>query len=515
MSAQQRSLLTLLGFVVVAGAVGLYAYFGVMKPEEVKEEQKAVDDKLFAAYPAGTKAPDGGAPPAVELSHLTLTAKGETTVLQRQPDGTWRITSPLQSGVDTFVVDGVVNQLRDGKVDEKLEEAPTDADLERYGLKEPKFTVHAVAEVPDAANPDAPKTRKEIRIHGGIENTFNGSVYVRRDGDPAVYLAAGALRYSLEKTTFDFRDKQALALDEAAVQRLDVVKPKGQGWSAERGEGPNAWKLVKPREMEADGAGLTNILGQVKGERATAYLADSPEERKKAGLDAPAVDVTVTMKDGKTVRIRLAKVSREGVDKIFALREDEQGAVLAEMPASTLTALDKSADELRDKAVLKFKREDVAEIQFKPAGGGAPIVVKKDPPKPVEDGGTPAGETWTVTTPEQGPAKMWKVSSMLWTLSSLQAGAFGEEKPKSWAKYGIDDQARQVVLNGADGKMLGQLWIGGEVKGKANTIHVRGSRDHVLEMDSSRLADLPGTVDDVLDRAAMLTPDAGTGATSP
>jgi hypothetical protein len=514
MSAQQRSLLSLLGFMAVAGAVGLYAYFGVMKPEEAQQEQKAVDDKLFAAYPAGTKGQDGGAPPPAEFSHLTVTAKGETTVLQRQPDGTWRITSPLQTGVDQFVVDGVINQLRDGKVEEKIEETPTDADLQRYGLKDPQFTVHAVAEVPNPADPNAPKTRKEVRIHGGIENTFNGSVYLRREGDPAAYLAPGSIRYSLEKTTFDFRDKQALAVDEERVQRLDVVRPRGQGFSVERGDGPNVWKLVKPRDLEADGPGITTLLGQVKGERATAYLADSPEERKKVGMDAPAVDATLTLKNGEKIRIRVGKATgADGMEKIFALREDEKGAVLAEMQPSLLTALEKSADDLRDKAVLKFQREDVAEIQIRPAGGGAPIVVRKDaPPPPAEDGGTPPPETWTVTAPEKGPAKVWKISSVLWTLSSLQASAFGEEKPKSWAKYGIDDKARQAVLLGADGQVLAHLWIGGEVNGKTNTVHVRGSREQVLEMDSGRLADLPGVLDDVLDRTALFTPDAGTGA---
>jgi hypothetical protein len=92
------------------------------------------------------------------------------------------------------------------------------------------------------------------------------------------------------------------------------------------------------------------------------------------------------------------------------------------------------------------------------------------------------------------------VSSNLWTLGSLQATAFDEESPKSWDKYGINDKSRQVVLQGQGGKPLATLTVGSEVKGKANMVYVRGTRNMVLEMDSARLADLPQKVDDVIDR---------------
>jgi len=508
-SPQQRSLVTLLGLTAVAAAVGLYAYFGVMKVDEQEQEEKAVADKLFSTSgPTPEKTSDGGAPPQPEFTKIAVRAKGETTVVEKQPDGTWRMTAPVKAAVDQYVLDSLTSQLKDGKVDQKVEEKPGDEDLKRYGLKEPQWTVEASALVPDPKDPSAPKQPRQVKLEGGVENTFNGSIYLRKDADPAVYAASGGIRFNLEKTAYDLRDKQVLAVDEPKIQTLDVVRPKGGGYSLLRGEGEGtrAWKMTGPKAQDADGQAVINVLGQLKSERATAFLADSPEERKKHGLESPAVDATFVMKDGEKIRLRLAKAA----DKHYALREDREGAVLAEVGSAALGHLDKPADDLRDKSVLQFKRDEVAELLFKPEGGGPAIEVKRDlPPAGAGDAGAaPSAESWAVAAPEKGPAKAWKVSSNLWTLSSLQATAFGEENPKSWDKYGISDRSRQVVLRGAGGKVLTALSVGSEVKGKANTVYVRGSRNQVMEMDSARLSDFPQRVDDIIDRPPPPPPPA-------
>jgi hypothetical protein len=157
----------------------------------------------------------------------------------------------------------------------------------------------------------------------------------------------------------------------------------------------------------------------------------------------------------------------------------------------------------------------VARIVYRPQGGGAPIEVARDVPAAGLDAGAPSAESWAVAAPEKGPAKAWKISSNLWSLSSLQATGFGEENPKSWDKYGINDQSRQVVLQGRDGKPLAALTIGSPVKDKGTTIYVRGSRNAVLEMDSARLSDLPLKVDDVLDRPPPPPPTPGGDAGIP
>jgi len=51
------------------------------------------------------------------------------------------------------------------------------------------------------------------------------------------------------------------------------------------------------------------------------------------------------------------------------------------------------------------------------------------------------------------------------------------------------------------------------VKGKSNAIYVRGSRNAVLEIDSSRLTDLPSKISDVIDQPSQAL-DAGASGVS-
>jgi hypothetical protein len=192
-------------------------------------------------------------------------------------------------------------------------------------------------------------------------------------------------------------------------------------------------------------------------------------------------------------------------EKAYALREGPGAkATLAEVSLGLAVLFDKSPADLKDKAVLAFARDQVAGMTFYSPDGGHISVAKRPA---LLDGG--ASDEWDVRSPEAGPAKKWKLSSVLWLLGSVRASAFGEESPKDWAKYGLGAKARQVALTGQDGKELARLVVGNEVDGNPSLVYVRGSRDQVLETDATRLAELPQSLADVLDAAAV---DAGTAA---
>jgi hypothetical protein len=488
-SPQQKSLVTLLGLVVAAGALGLYAYFGVMKADEAEQERKETSDKLFAARAPGEKSPDGGVPGAPVFTYLTLTAKGQTTVLEKGQDGKWRIISPIKARADEAAVESITSQLADAKMKATIEENPAEQDLAKYGLKEPKFSVRAKAHLPED-----PKQEKEVSLVGGIENTFDGSVYMRRDGDKKVYSAEGGVRYALDKSTYELRDKEILAFDEPKLKAIEVKTGKN-AYTLERDD-KQAWRVTKPVALAAEGPTVVGMLSALKNERALSFPTDSPEERKKLGFDAPALDAWLTPESGDRIHVRMARTAEKG----YVLREQGAEAVLAEVSSGAVAHLDKAPMELRDKTVLALKKDDVVKLAFTPAGGGPEIVVQRS----AADAGP---DDWAVVAPDKGPAKKWKISSILWTLGSLKASGFGPESPKDWSKYGLDAKARAVTASDAAGQVLAKLWVGKDVPGKTNTAYVRGSANQVLEMDTSRLTDLPATVADVLD-----TPQPAAGA---
>jgi hypothetical protein len=482
---RKKNLLTLLVLFGVAGGLGLYAYFGVMKPEERESQRKEAAEKLFAPDRADQKSADGGSLPSPVFTSLVVKAKGDSTTLEKK-GGEWWISSPLSARADKFAVDGLVSQIQNAKFKATIEENPTDADLAKYGLDQPRFMVTAQAYLPDSKGEGS-----AVIFHGGIENTFDGSVYLRRNTEKRIYAADGSVRSALEKSTFELRDKDVLAVDEPKLKQMEF-KSKSNRYLLEH-EG-SSWKLISPKQAPADTSTVTSMLSTFKNERALAFVADSPVERKRVGLNAPAAEVNFTDDSGEKVVVRLSKAKIDGAEKAFALRESGQEAVLAEVPVAALATLDKSPMDLRDKSVLSFNRDQVARITLS-AGGNAPEIVAE---KVVADAGTP--EDWQVVAPEKGPAKKWKFSSLLWSLTSLKASSFGEENPKDWGKYGVSSNSRSLALADRDGKILARLQIGKEVKGKNNALYVKGSRAEVLEVESARLSEIPWKVEDVLEK---------------
>jgi len=113
-------------------------------------------------------------------------------------------------------------------------------------------------------------------------------------------------------------------------------------------------------------------------------------------------------------------------------------------------------------------------------------------------------------TPEKGPAKRWKISSLLYTLASLKAAGVVDDAPVDFAKYGISASSRGVRLLDATGKELARLEVGKATKDNAEAVYLRGSRNQVLQMDSTKLSDLPTQIDDVIERPFRPGQDGGT-----
>lgn len=486
MNQMKKTLLTLAGLLLVAGGVGLFAWKGVYETDEKSAQKKAAEERLFAT---GEGARDGG-PKSLEFVKLTVTTGDETTVLERTPGAPWRITAPVSASVDPLVIDGLVSQLQTAKFKTTLEGEATDAELKTYGLSPPAFSVEASAVVDGQ--------ERTVSLSGGIENPFDGTIYMRKGDSRTVHMAEGGVRWSLAKTTFDLRNKALFSVDEAAIKRV-ALKSRTNDWELARGD-DKLWRLTRPEPVLADAVTVAAVLGGLRGERATEFPGEpTPERLASLGFNAPLAKATLTLEEG-TVTLTLATPSADGGAPYYGLREDADGKVLAAVNASALPAFDRNAMELRDRSLLPFAKAAVTRIAL--AAPGAPLVViERDP-------GSASAEAWKVTAPTSGRARAYRVATTLWALGALKGGAVVVEKPdaKVLETYGLDaKQARTVTLSGADGAELAVLTLGKELVGKAGSSYALGTRRAIVEIDSSRLNELPWKADDVLEAAG----DAG------
>lgn len=499
MNAQQKNLVTLLAGTVVAGGLGLYAYFGVMKPEEAKTQREQAQTTLFVVDPpSGEAGQDGGTAAAPRFTWLSVDMPLGRTVMELQGDS-WRITSPVNAPAEKAPVDAIVREIAAAKFRLTVEENPTDADLERYGLKQPRATVTARAFVPDAqgGGKDDPARQHSVTFYLGIENTFDGGVYVRREGDPRVYLADGMIRVAVMKNTAEWRDYHVFPVDGPSLLRIDV-KARKNAFTLERTTTDKPWQLVRPVAMRADPERVQRLASEFRGRAAFGFPKPEQEAQVRKALEKPLVEATFTPRMGAPMLVRMAQMQLDGEKKTVALTETGADSQVSIVDPVMLDLVDLEPREFKDKRVLALDVSAVSRIVFQPVAGGEKLELAKSP-----DSGK-----WEVVAPMPGMAREFKVASLLGSLDKLAAAAWGEPHPKSWSKYGITEGSRGVALYDGTGQLMARLWLGNEVKGNPQRVWARGSSEDVFELEKSAFDSLPLKLEELLDtgRAAAGQP---------
>lgn len=475
MNQRTRSLVTLLALLALAGGAGLFAYYGVFKKQEAEHAAKEKKEKLFPDFDKA------------KVKGLSVTAKGALTVAQPKAGGAgWELLSPLQVDADKAAIDAILERL--GTVKSKMVVEEKAADLAKFGLDKPAIKIVAKVEgAPDLV----------LRI--GAENEYDSSMYVALGESNDVLQSEGGLKNAFEKDTFDLREKRLLPFEDAQVEAVEVRVDENRFSLRKQGA---KWELASPVVEKADDGTVSRVLGALRNLRANRFLTEAagPEDLKKSGLERPKAEASVVLQGGARMTLALGQTSDSGKTASYARRGEAKS--IAEVPDSAFADLNQKLFDLRDKTVLGFEREKVQAIRL--ALGTEALELQRV--KAAPDAG--AADSWKLTAPAEGAAKLSKVSSLLWSLSSLKAVAFADENPSDLAKYGLDKPARSLALVGEDGKDLATLLIGKDVN---SNVYVKSAADkRVFEVEKSRIDELPKAKSEVEEAAPA--PDAGAPA---
>lgn len=463
MNQKTRSLVTLLVLAAAAAGAGAYAYYGVQLKQEKEKTEKEKKEKLF---------PDLD---KTKLTQLTVTAKGETTVLSftRSPAEAWNLVSPVSALADKGAVEQVIDRLATLKSKSVVEEKS--ADLKKFGLERPALKVAAKTE-----------DGKEYVLRAGDENGFDSSIYVALGDSTDVLQAEGGLKYALEKTSFDLRDKRIAPFEDAEITGLDVTLD-GARYSLAKREGK--WAMTAPLADRADEQTVTRILGVLRGLRANRFVTDtaSPDDLARHGLDRPKAEVVLTFAAGHRMTLTASEQEQDGKKTAYARRRE--ATFIAEVPESIFKDLDVKAADLRDKTLLAFDKDQVAKATFALGADGLTLERKK----PEGDAGR--SEDWAITAPTPGEARKWKMNSVLWGLSSMRAAGIAEDAATDLAKYGLDKPTKQIDLFDAAGKPLGAVAFGKE---DGDKVYARNTAEtRIFQVEKSRMGELPSSRSDL------------------
>lgn len=341
MSLVQRRLLGVLGLFLISGLGGWLVWWQQQK-SVADAEKKATDEKVFALKEIK------------DVKTLRLSNDTGTYVIDHLPDAAeelnWQMTEPLATLAEATTVEGMIEHFIELKQTKAIEDQALD--LKLFGLEPARAKVEIVR---------SDGSSETVLI--GKRNSFDGSVYVKKESDTRVVLVPGGIDYQVNKDLLALREKRLVIFATEDVQQASVS---GQATKTDyklaQHKGEEGWWIETQHPTRADDAQVNGVLSALNGLRAKTFVSEHNDiaSLKKYGLDKPKLVSHVVLSDNRVVEIKLAN---QGDVPYATLGTDSPIIELASDWA--LKRLPVDFDTLRDKHVLLFDRDAVGLVVIK------------------------------------------------------------------------------------------------------------------------------------------------------
>ena len=396
---------------------------------------------------------------AAKINQVQIKSSGgEVTALRKGADDTWTIVQPVNAPGDRNSISDVVTNL--SKLEEQRVVDENAADLKAYGLAEPRIDV--------TFQVDGDKEPKRILL--GEKTPSSSGTYAKLPSVNRVFLVDISVETALDKPTFDFRDKSALAFDQAKVTSLELASA-SQTIRLEKSE--NEWKLVKPVKAPADFVSVNGVLGQLQSAQMTA-LKERPEDLKdlkQYGLDRPAVVATLGTGDS-SLKFELGKEADAG----SVWGRDPSKAAVFSINNGVAMELQKKVEDFRRKEVFDFRPFNTT--RFEITRGSATRAFER-----VKGTGDKAVDTWKQVAPAEKAVDSSNLEGALLDFSNLRADSF---VAAAGAATGHNSPAAVIIVKFDDGKKEERVAIGSTGSGVFAT---RADQPGALKIEAGKYED--------------------------
>ena len=412
-----RRLRSTIILLVLAVGLGAYLYFIDAKKPVADEHAK---QKVFTAD-------------ASKIDQLEVkSASGDVTALKKEANG-WTVVKPIQTPADQNNASDVAATVASLEQDRVVDENPTD--LKTYGLATPRIEV--------AFNVAGEKEPKRVLV--GDKNPTGMGLYAKLPNDKRVFLIANALETSLNRSTFDLRDKTALKFDATKVDSIDLASKNQTVRVVRSGE---EWKLLKPIEAPADYTSVEGLIGQLQSAQMMS-LKDKPEDVKDLkvyGLDKPEVTATLGS-GGSNVVMQLGGKA----DTVTLWARDPSKPAVFTIGNGLAEELRKTAADLRRKEIFEFRPFNAT--RFEITRGKDTRIFER-----VKGTGANAPDTWKQTAPVAKTVDSSNFEGALLEFSNLRAETFVD---KPGPATGVNNPIATITVKFDEGKKQEQVKFGG------------------------------------------------------
>lgn len=438
-----RSTLILLAVLIGLGA---YSYFVTSKQPEGGSSSQ---EKLFGTLESS------------QVEEITVKgASGEVTALKKV-DGVWQMTAPIAVPASQNDAEAIANVLSDLQVVRVVEENP--ADVKTYALDAPRIEV--------AFKANGGKTAGKLLV--GSKTATGGNLYARRDDQTRVVLIGQYHEGSLNKSTFELRDKAILKLDRTKVDGVDVTF---NGKTFEFAKAGGDWRMTKPFAARADYSAVEALVTNVDGTQMKSVVATAATEAdlKKFGLDKPQASVSAHLGSARATLL----VGGRAEDTSLYVRDGSKPDVYT-TDGTIIDNLRKTADDYRKKELFDFRAFNATRVEA--IRGGQSVVFERVK-------GTP--DKWRRVSPSAADADTTKVEAFLTGLADVRANSFVEGP----TNIGLDTPVMTVVVKFEEGTKEERVSFS---KHDAEAFAVRADDPAVAKIDASKIDDALKALDEL------------------
>jgi hypothetical protein len=411
-----RGLRSTIALVVVLGGLGAYIYFVTWKKAA---EPASKQEKVFAGVQTD------------KIDELKLTSdKGDVTTLKKE-NGSWQIVAPVAAKADETEASGIANALGQVEIVRVIDENPTD--LKGYGLEMPRIAV----DFKGAGDKD------HHRLLIGDKSPTGADLFARRNDEKKVFLIPAYQETTLNRSTFDLRDKTLLKFER---DKVDGIGVSAAGKTVQLAKDNAEWKITEPLQARADFGAVEGLIGKLQTAAVKSIVADtaSATDLKKYGLDKPAVSVDLKLGSARATLVLGGKAD----DKTVYARDASRPAVVT-VESTLADDLKKGADEFRRKDIFEFRSYSANRVEL--TRNGQTVAFDK-----VKGQGNDAVDKWRRASPTAGDVDKDKIDALLSRLSNMRATSFVDAS----ARTGLGMPALTVFAKFDDGKKEERVTFG-------------------------------------------------------
>lgn len=240
----------------------------------------------------------------------------------------------------------------------------------------------------------------------------------------------------------------------------------------------DGWQMLEPVAARGERGPIEETITSVVMAKQDREIAAQPANLGEFGLDKPAAEVTLVLKDGKQLGLLLGGKNPTGVWVYAQERGKPPVFVLGD---SVLRDSIRPLADFRNKAVLAFERRDVTGL----------VVVTPDETLAVEAAGD---NKWKLTRPRPLEADTETIVEFLDKLAASRVKEFATDAPKSLQLYGLERPVRLSIQVGKDkDRAIKELLLGSVDDKKKGVYAMRPGEQSVLLLPDEVWTLLPRT----------------------